>query len=67
MTRHQDVEAVVTPTKPAEVDLTGQLKATVGELRQLSHRKQTLQKKVNQAKDHYKILLDELKNGAGIN
>ena len=46
----------------APVDVTGQLKATVGELRQLAHKKPALQKKVDQAKDSYKTLLDELKS-----
>ena len=57
-------EAVVGLIKPAQtavVDVTGQLKATVGELRQLATKKRSLQRKVDQAKDHYKLLLDELK------
>ena len=54
------VEGLLKPAV-APVDVTGQLKATVGELRQLAHKKQALQKKVDQAKDSYKTLLDELK------
>ena len=54
------VEGLLKPPN-APIDVTGQLKATVGELRQLSHRKQALQKKVDTAKEHYKTLLDELK------
>ena len=55
------VEGLLKPSQSAPVDDTGQLKATVGELRQLSHKKQSLQKKVDTAKEHYKTLLDELK------
>ena len=55
------VEGLLKPAPMAIVDVTGQLKATVGELRQLSTKKQSLQKKVDQAKEQYKTLLDELK------
>ena len=56
------VEGLLKPASTATVDVTGQLKATVGELRQLSTKKQSLQKRVDQAKEQYKTLLDELKN-----
>ena len=49
------VEALVTPARTGPVgpvNVTGKLKATVGELRQMSSRK-----KVNSAKDQYKKLL----------
>ena len=55
------VVGLIKPTPTVAVDVTGQLKATVGELRQLATKKQALQRKVDQAEDHYKILLDELK------
>eukprot|EP00439_Symbiodinium_sp_Y106_P086191 s314_g31.t2 len=45
----------------ATIDVTEQLKATVGELRQLATKKQSLPRKVDMAKDHYKLLLEELK------
>lgn len=49
------VEGLLQPPQIAQVDVTGQLKATVGELRQLSQRKQSLQKKVDNAKEQYKV------------
>ena len=55
------VESLVHPAKPEPVDVTTKLKVTVGELRQLSHRKAGLQKRVDNAKDQYRVLLDELK------
>ena len=55
------VENLVAPAKQEPKDVTTKLKATVGELRQLSNKKAGLQKKVDTAKDQYKILLDELK------
>ena len=55
------VEGLLKPAPAASVDVTGQLKATVGELRQLTTKKQSLQKRVDQAKESYKMLLDELK------
>ena len=55
------VEGLLKPPHTAPVDVTGQLKATIGELRQLSHKKPSLQKKVDNAKEHYKNLLDEFK------
>ena len=55
------VESLVTPAKQEPKDVTTKLKATVGELRQLSNKKAGLQKRVDSAKDQYKILLDELK------
>ena len=55
------VEGLLAPAPTANVDVTGQLKATVGELRQLSTKKQSLRKRVDQAKEQYKNLLDELK------
>ena len=55
------VVGLIKPTPTVAVDVTGQLKATVGELRQLATKKQALQRRVDQAKDQYKILLDELK------
>ena len=55
------VESLVTPAKQEPKDVTTRLKATVGELRQLSNKKAGLQKRVDNAKDQYKILLDELK------
>ena len=55
------VEGLLAPAPATNVDVTGQLKATVGELRQLSTKKQSLQKRVDQAKEQYKNLLDELK------
>ena len=42
-------------------DVTTQLKTTVGELRQLSNKKAGLQKRVDNAKEQHKTLLDELK------
>ena len=55
------VESLVTPVKQEPKDVTTKLKATVGELRQLSNKKAGLQKGVDNAKDQYKILLEELK------
>ena len=55
------VEGLIKPQPTTHVDVTGQLKATVGELRQLATKKQSLQRRVDQAKDQYKVLLDELK------
>ena len=55
------VEGLLKPAPAASVDVTGQLKATVGELRPLTTKKQSLQKRVDQAKESYKMLLDELK------
>ena len=55
------VVGLIKPTPTVAVDVTGQLKATVGELRQLPTKKQSLQRKVDQAKEQYKVLLDELK------
>lgn len=55
------VEGLIKPAQTATVDVTGQLKATVGELRQLSTKKQSLQRRVDQAKEQYESLLDELK------
>ena len=55
------VVGLIKPTPAVAVDVTGQLKATVGELRQLATKKQSLQRKVDQAKEQYKVLLDELK------
>ena len=55
------VVGLIKPARAATIDVTGQLKATVGELRQLSTKKQSLQRRVDQAKDQYKLLLDELK------
>lgn len=55
------VVGLIKPPPAANVDVTGQLKATVGELRQLATKKQSLQRRVDQAKDQYKLLLDELK------
>ena len=55
------VLGLIKPAPSATIDVTGQLKATVGELRQLATKKQSLQGKVDQAKDHYNMLLDELK------
>lgn len=53
------VENLVTPPKPEPADVTGQLKATVGELCQLSNKKQSLQRRVDSAKDQYKLLLED--------
>ena len=55
------VAGLIKPAPAATVDVTGQLKATVGELRQLATKKQSLQRKVDQAKEQYRVLLDELK------
>ena len=55
------VEGLLQPAPAAQVDVTGQLKATVGELCQLSQKKQALQRKVDNAKEQYKVLLEELK------
>ena len=55
------VVGLIKPAPSATIDVTGQLKATVGELRQLATKKQSLQRKVDMAKDHYKLLLEELK------
>ena len=55
------VESLVTPVKQEPKEVTTKLKATVGELRQLSNKKAGLQKRVDNAKDQYKLLLDELK------
>ena len=55
------VVGLIKPAPTANVDVTGQLKATVGELRQLATKKQSLQRKVDQAKEQYKVLLDEFK------
>lgn len=55
------VENLLTPVKQEPKDVTTKLKATVGELRQLSNKKAGLQKRVDNAKDQYKLLLDELK------
>ena len=55
------VVGLIKPAPTANVDVTGQLKATVGELRQLATKKQSLQRKVDQAKELYKVLLAEFK------
>ena len=55
------VENLLAPAKEEPKDVTTKLKVTVGELRQLSNKKAGLQKKVDDAKDQYKLLLDELK------
>ena len=55
------VENLLTPVKEEPKDVTTKLKATVGELRQLSNKKAGLQKRVDNAKDQYKLLLGELK------
>lgn len=55
------VENLMTPVKDEPKDVTTKLKATVGELRQLSNKKAGLQKRVDTAKEQYKLLLDELK------
>ena len=55
------VENLLAPAKEEPKDVTTKLKATVGELRQLSNKKAGFQKKVDNAKDQYKLLLDELK------
>ena len=55
------VETLLTPVKQEPKDVTTQLKVTVGELRQLSNKKAGLQKRVDNAKDQYKLLLDELR------
>lgn len=57
----QAVETLIAPAKEEPKDVTTKLKATVGELRQLSNKKAGLQGKVDTAKEHYKLLLDELK------
>ena len=54
------VVGLIKPAPSATIDVTGQL-ATVGELRQLATKKQSLQGKVDVAKDQYKLLLEELK------
>lgn len=55
------VENLLSPVKDEPKDVTTKLKVTVGELRQLSNKKAGLQKRVDNAKDQYKLLLDELK------
>ena len=55
------VVGLIKPQPAAHVDVTGQLKATVGELRQLATKKQSLQRRVDQDKDQYKVLLEEHK------
>ena len=55
------VETLIAPAKQEPKDVTTQLKTTVGELRQLPNKKAGLQKRVDNAKEQYKTLLDELK------
>ena len=55
------VENLLTLVKEEPKDIAAKLKATVGELRQLSNKKAGLQKRVDNAKDQYKLLLGELK------
>lgn len=55
------VEGLMTPPNLGFDDLTGQLKATVGELRQLStNNQQSLQRRID-TKDQCKLLLEEIK------
>ena len=56
------VTNLVAPEKKEPKDVTTLLKVTVGELRQLSNKKAGLQKRVDQAKEQYRVLLDELKS-----
>lgn len=53
------VENLLSPVKDEPKDVTTKLKVTVGELRQLSNKKAGLQKRVDNAKDQYKILLEQ--------
>ena len=56
------VTNLVAPEKKEPKDVTTLLKVTVGELRQLSNKKTGLQKRVDHAKEQYRVLLDELKS-----
>ena len=56
------VTNLVAPVKQEPKDVTTLLKVTVVELRQLSNKKAGLQKRVDQAKEQYRVLLDELKS-----
>lgn len=55
------VTNLAAPVKQEPKDVTTLLKVTVGELRQLSNKKTGLQKRVDHAKEQYRVLLDELK------
>ena len=49
------------PSEPTETDITKKLKNAVGQIREASAKKVTLQQKADQAKAQYKSLLEELK------
>ena len=54
-------EAAPKPEETTEITFTKQLKQAVGQIRDLSSKKQTLQIKADQAKSIYKTMLEELK------
>ena len=55
------VENITKPQPPTEKDMAVQLKQQVTNLRDISHRKQVLQQKIDSTKKHYQELLEEMK------
>ena len=55
------VEKITKPQPPTEKDMAVQLKQQVTNLRDISHRKQILQQKIDSTKKHYQDLLEEMK------
>ena len=55
------VETITKPQPPTEKDMAVQLKQQVTNLRDISHRKQILQQKIDSTKKHYQELLEEMK------
>ena len=56
------VERITKPQPPTEKDVAIKLKQQVSTLRDLSHRKQTLQSKIDATKKAFQELLDEMKS-----
>ena len=55
------VEKITKPQPETEKDMASRLKQQVTTLRDISHRKQLLQQKIDNTKKHYQELLDEMK------
>lgn len=56
------VERITKPQPESEKEMAQKLKQQVSTLRDISHRKQILQQKIDSTKKHYQDLLDEMKS-----